>query len=100
MEISEIVTYFLNPDTNIIEVSFRTIEDSDDVIRIDSIELSISEEYGFDLVVDDFDFFGDDFYDDLEEESNKVDLDEDELISFLNEYYVVHPELLPKPELF
>ena len=100
MEINEVVTYFLNPDTNIIEVSFRTIDDPEDVIRIDSIELSIAEEYGFDLVVEDFDFFGEDFFDDLEEETQRLDLDEDELISFLNEYYVVHPELIPKAELF
>lgn len=100
MEINEIVTYFLNPDTNIIEVSFRTMDDSEDVIRIDSIELSIAEEYGFDLVIEDFDFFGEDFFEDLEEETQRLDLDEDELISFLNEYYVVHPELLPKSELF
>lgn len=100
MEINEVVTYFLNTETNIIEVSFRTIDDSEDVIRIDSIELSVSEEYGFDLIVEDFDFFGDDFYDEIEEDISRVDLDEDELISFLNEYYIVHPELLPKAELF
>lgn len=100
MEINEVVTYFLNPDTNIIEVSFRAFDDSDDVIRIDSIELSVAEEYGFDLVVEDFDFFGEDFFDEIEEDSPRLDLDEDELISFLNEYYIVHPELLPKAELF
>lgn len=99
MEINEVVTYFLNPDTNIIEVSFRTMDDPDDVIRIDSIELSVAEDYGFDLIIEDFDFFGEDFYDEIEEET-KVDLDEDELISFLNEYYVVHPELIPKAEIF
>jgi hypothetical protein len=100
MEINEVVTYFLNMDTNIIEVSFRTIDDLEDVIRIDNIDLSIAEDYGFDLIVEDFDFFGDEFYDEIEEGKNKVDLDEDELIAFLNEYYIVHPKLLPKPELF
>lgn len=100
MEINEVVTYFLNPDTNIIEVSFRTLDDPEDVIRIDSIELSVAEDYGFDLVVEDFDFFGEDFFDEIEEDASRLDLDEDELISFLNEYYIVHPELLPKAELF
>jgi hypothetical protein len=100
MEINEIVTYFLNMDTNIIEVSFRTMDDADDVIRIDNIDFSIAEDYGFDLIVEDFDFFGDEFYDEIEGVESKVDLDEDELITFLNEYYIVHPELLPKPELF
>lgn len=100
MEISEIVSYFLNTDTNMLEVSFRTIEDAEDVVRTDDIEVSIAEEYGFDLVVENFNFFGDEFEDDLDEEDTKIELDEDELISFLNEYYIVHPELLPKPELF
>lgn len=100
MEINELVTYFLNTETNIIEVSFRTIDDSEDVIRIDSIDIEIAEDYGFDLVIEDFDFFGDDFYDELEEENSKVELDEDELISFLNEYYVINPNSIPKPELF
>lgn len=100
MEISEIVSYFLNTDTNMLEVSFRTIEDSEDVVRTDDIEVSIAEEYGFDLVVDNFNFFDDELDDDLELEDNKIELDEDELISFLNEYYIVYPELLPKPELF
>jgi hypothetical protein len=32
MEIKEIVSYFLNAESNILEVSFRTIGDSDDVL--------------------------------------------------------------------
>jgi hypothetical protein len=100
MEISEIVSYFLNTDTNMLEVSFRTIQDAEDVVRTDDIEVSIAEEYGFDLVVENFNFFGDEIDDEIDVEETKIELDEDELISFLNEYYIVHPELLPKPELF
>ena len=69
MEIKEIVSYFMNKDSNIIEVSFRTIEDDDEVIRIDQINYSIAEEYGFDLVTESFDFF------DFEEEDSFVDED-------------------------
>jgi hypothetical protein len=100
MEINELVTYFFNSDTNTIEVSFRTINDSEDMIRIDNIDISISEDYGFDLIIDNFDFFDDnDDFDDFEEE-NKITIDEYMLISFLNEYYVVNPNTMPNPEMF
>ena len=99
MEIKEIVSYFLNSGTNILEVSFRTIEDSEEVLRSDSIDYSIVEDYGFDLVTESFDFFDEEFEEDLIEEE-KVELDEDELIIFLNEYYTINPESLPKSELY
>ena len=102
MEIKEIISYYLNKDTNIIEVSFRTIDDEEDVLRNDTINYDIVEEYGFDLVTESFDFFEDDeddfmgdFYDD-----EKIELDEDELLSFLNEYYMVNPKQLPKSEFY
>ena len=47
MEIKEIVSYFLNAESNILEVSFRTFDDEDDVVRTDNIDYSITEEYGF-----------------------------------------------------
>jgi hypothetical protein len=101
MEIKEIISYYLNCDTNIIEVSFRTIEDEEDVLRNDTIDYTIVEEYGFDLVTESFDFFGDD--EDYEEgiyEEETIELDEDELIVFLNEYYLINPSQLPKSEFY
>ena len=99
MEIKEIVSYFLNAESNILEVSFRTIEDSEDVLRMDNIDYSISEEYGYVLESDYFNFFEDD-----DEENDymnlELELDEDVLISFLNEYYEVNPKSLPKPEYY
>lgn len=64
MEIKEIVTYFLNSDSNILDVSFRTIEDGEDVLRSDSIDYTIVEDYGFELVTESFDFFDEEFEDD------------------------------------
>lgn len=101
MEIKEIISYYLNGDTNIIEVSFRTIDDEEDVLRNDTIDYTIVEEYGFDLVTESFDFFGDD--EDFEEnifEKETIELDEDELIVFLNEYYLINPSQLPKSEFY
>ncbi len=101
MEIKEIISYYFNGDTNIMEVSFRTIEDEEDVLRNDTIDYTIVEEYGFDLVTESFDFFGDD--DEFEGEifeQEKIELDEDELIVFLNEYYMINPSQLPKSEFY
>lgn len=99
MEIKEIVSYYFNNETNLVDVSFRTIEDEEDVVRIDTIDYSVIESYGFDLITESFDFFDDDLEDDLFEET-KIELDEDILISFLNEYYIVNPDSIPNPEFY
>ena len=100
MEIKEIVSYFLNTDTNILEVSFRTIEDNEDVLRTDNIDYTFVQDYGFDLVTESFDFFDDEFEDLEEGESEKIELDEDELVIFLNEYYTINPQDLPKADFY
>jgi hypothetical protein len=100
MEIKEIVSYFLNAESNILEVSFRTIEDDDEVMRTDSIDYSIVDDYGFDLITEYFDFFDYDFEDDETLPKYKVELDEDELVTFLNEYYTINPEALPRSEFY
>ena len=99
MEIKEIVSYYFNNETNLVDVSFRTIEDDEDVVRIDTIDYSVIESYGFDLITESFDFFDDDLEDDLFEET-KIELDEDILITFLNEYYIVNPSSIPDPEFY
>ena len=99
MEIKEIVSYYFSNETNLVDVSFRTIEDEEDVVRIDTIDYSVVESYGFDLITESFDFFDDDLEDDLFEET-KIELDEDILITFLNEYYIVNPSLIPNPEFY
>jgi hypothetical protein len=99
MEIVEIVSSFLNPTSNILEVTFRTMDDNDDVIRTDNINYNISKEYGYELMSESFDFFSDDFEED-ELDNEKFELDEDELISFLNEYYEVNPKNLPSSEVY
>ena len=99
MEIKEIVSYYFNYETNLVDVSFRTIEDEEDVVRIDTIDYSVVESYGFDLITESFVFFDDDLEDDSFEET-KIELDEDILISFLNEYYIVNPSSVPDPEFY
>ena len=62
------------------------------------IDLSEITDFGFDLITEDYESYEED----EEEEYFWLDsptIDEDNLISFLNEYYVVYPNKLPKPEL-
>lgn len=99
MEIKEIVNYYFNPEAEILEVSFRTIEDSDDLLRNDTIDYKVVMDYGFDLVTESFDFFDDDFEDD-EIDEKEVELDEDELIIFLNEYYTINQDSIPPAEIY
>lgn len=96
MEIKEIVEYFVNTETNILEVSFRTIDDGEDEVRIDNIDYSIVSEYGYDLETESFDFFGDEEDEDSFEDEEKIELDVDDLVSFLNEYYTLNESSLPK----
>jgi hypothetical protein len=100
MEIKEIVSYYFNGEKNLLEVSFRTIEDEDDVVRIDTIDYSIVESYGFDLITESFDFFDEEFEDESYDEQEKIELDQDELMSFLNEYYIVNPDSIPNAEFY
>ena len=95
MEIIEIVSY--NQSERITEVVFRMVNDEEDMIRTDVIENSYFEEFGFEylspltvfLFEDEGEDPNDDFFDYI---------DEEDLKTFLNEYYVVYPEKLPKPE--
>ena len=100
MEIKEIVSYYFNGEKNLLEVSFRTIEDEDDVVRMDTIDYSIVESYGFDLITESFDFFDEEFEDESYDEQEKIELDQDELMSFLNEYYIVNPDSIPNAEFY
>ena len=99
MEIKEIVSYFVNAESDILEVSFRTIEDNDEVLRTDNISYSIVEDYGFQLETESFDFFDEDFEEEIDV-VEKIELDEDELIIFLNEYYTINSHMLPPAEFY
>jgi hypothetical protein len=100
MEIKEIVSYMVLPSANILEVSFRTIDDTDEHIRNVEIEYSEVAHYGFELETESVDFFFDDDDEFEKEESESVDLDEDELTTFLNEYFLLNPEKLPEATIF
>ena len=95
----EIVSYYVYEDKRRVDVTFRLTIDSEEEVRIDHIDLMEADEFGYNLVLESFDF---DEEDDQEEDffwSDSASIDEDNLIEFLNEYYIVKPDKLPKPEL-
>jgi hypothetical protein len=102
MEIVEVVTFHLNKLEEVLEVSFRTNSDSEDVIRdakIPFIDISdfgynFHDENNFELLEEE----DDDYFDEFEDDDLLVD--ENEVISFLNEYYVLFIDKLPKAEFF
>jgi hypothetical protein len=103
MEIKELVSFYVNEVSETLEVSFRLVGDNDDEVREDQIDLTEVEAFGYNLNSKiDLDLFEDD---DEYGDSSDYDLiddfeDEDEVISFLNEYYLIYPDYLPDPELF
>jgi len=95
MEIIEIISYELNHTSAIVEVMFRMNEDSDDEIRTDKIEMKEADDFGYILILDDFGFYDEDEEDEF---LNYNDIDENELLSFLNEYYMIYPDRIPEKE--
>lgn len=98
MEIQELIFFYLHENTNTVEVQFRFTIDSDDEFRTDFISLDESDDFGFNLIYEDYDLTDDEDEDEmywLESPS----IDEDVLLSFLNEYYIINPDKMPKPEL-
>lgn len=100
MEVIEIDSHFINKDSNMLSVEFRTNADLPNQIRVDVIEYEYVTDFGYGEPIDDT--FLDEFEDEEDEwdfEDDDVYMDEDTLLSFLNEYYVVFPERLPESEV-
>lgn len=99
MELQELIFFYLHENTNTIEVQFRLSIDSDEEIRTDLIDLSEASDFGYELLMEDYDLHESD---EEEEEFFWLEsptVDEDNLITYLNEFYVINPDKLPKPEL-
>lgn len=101
MEIVEIVSYYVYEDSKKVEVSFRLSIDNEDEIRTDILDISEFSDYGYSVIneskeLNALDFDEDEYFEDYDD---FVDLDEEELTQFLNEYYVVNPDKLPKIDL-
>lgn len=105
MNIKEIVSFYVNESTEMVDVSFRISKDEDDEVRVDQIHLDEVNKFGYDFSTknqenlfedDDEDF--DIFFDVDDDQLNGVD--EEELISFLSEYYLLFPDRLPETTIY
>lgn len=99
LEVREVLDYSVDNTLRILEVEFKILNDEEDEVRIDKIPFDELDNFGFGdlkkqniLDSDEDSEFG--FYD-LEEE-----YDDYEMIEFLNEYYLIFPERLPKVKIY
>jgi len=105
MEIKELVSFYINELSQTLDVTFRTLLDSDDEIRTSQIEFSELKNFGYDVLlnkIDEFENLIDEDeidYDDFDDIYDDEEL-EDEVISFLNEYYLINPKNLPPSDFF
>ena len=108
MEIKELVSFFINESSETLEITFRLTSDGEDEIRTDQIQISETQSFGYnfedfkisplrDLFEEDED---DDGFEGLFNDDFGDPLDEDEIMSFLNEYYLIYPNKLPTAEFF
>lgn len=95
MEILEILSY--SQTEKITEVTFRLVNDEEDMLRNDIIENTYFDEFGYDYLSPIVDFLFEDEGEDTNDDFLDY-IDEDDLKSFLNEYYVVYPDKLPSAE--
>lgn len=105
MEVREIVETIVREP--VLEVHFRMDVDGDDVIRVKEFIIDEIVDYGYEVLIEDFDIFSSITWTDDEEEdydyedSDKepLEIDEDELIAFMNEFFMISGDL-PEPEFF
>jgi hypothetical protein len=102
MEIVEVITFHLNNLEEVLEVTFRTNSDSEEMCRETKIPFTDISDFGYKFHNDSpdelFEEDEDEYYEDFEDDDLFVD--ENEILSFLNEYFVLFIDKLPKAEIF
>jgi len=111
MKIKEIVDYYYNPKSEIIQVSFRLKEDGEDEIREHEFELDFVEKSGF-FILENYNYESSDLPIIYEEDTDELIIDEEaldereyevdkiELKDFMDEYYKLNPNKIPPSFLF
>jgi len=102
MEIKDLESFYINESSQTLDVTFRVLSDNDDEIRTDQIDLSETKTFGYNFSKDDTDdlWEEDDDEDYFDTYGEEFDMDEEEMISFLNEYYLIYPNRLPNTQLY
>lgn len=111
MKIKEIVDYYYNPKSEIVQVSFRLDEDGEDKIREHEFELDFIEKSGF-FILENYDYESNDLPIVYEEDTDELIIDEEaveekeyevdinELQNFMEEFYDLNPKKIPPSFLF
>jgi hypothetical protein len=104
MEVREIVRTIVREP--VLEVHFRMDIDGDDVIRVKEFIIDEINDYGYDVLTENFDIFesitwsdDDEEYDYEASDDESMEVDEEELISFMNEFFMISGDI-PEPEFF
>lgn len=101
MQVKDLITFYINESAKTLDVTFRLETDGEEEVRNDSILIEEVESFGYKFLNDSNNMFDEelleedfnnDFYDNM--------VDEDEVISFLNEYYIINSNKLPPIEPF
>jgi hypothetical protein len=111
MEIKELVSYYINESSKTVDVTFRLTTDGDDEIRTDQIQIDEVESFGYnfdnfsentliEMYDEEYDDDSDDIFGNFFDDYSNNEPEEDEIKSFLNEYYLIYPNKLPKSEFF
>jgi hypothetical protein len=103
MEIKELISFYINEISGNLDVSFRLFDDNEDEIREDQIDLTEIDAFGYNFRKNiNLGLFEEEEDDDYDIDFNLDDGFEDdyEIISFLNEYYLIYPDKLPDVSLF
>lgn len=101
MDVKEVLSCYVDQDTNVIELSFRLSDDNEDIIRTDNIDFDLTKEYGYQITPENLNFLDYEAIQEGGDEDDKInDLDYNELINFLTEYYTLNPNSLPESQLF
>jgi hypothetical protein len=95
MEIIEIITFHINKLEEVLEVTFRTNSDTEEEYREAKIPFIDIDDFGYNFHTDTDEFNLSDEYEDIDDD---LFIDENEILSFLNEYYVLFTDKLPNPE--
>ena len=112
MQIKDLVSFYVNESSHTLDVTFRLDSDLDDEVRTDQIGFDEIKSFGYDFLDDKIDVYKNLFEDETfeDEEDFNVDdfedifsdseIDEQEIISFLEEYYLIYNSRLPDSEIY
>jgi len=98
MEIQELIFFYLHENINTVEVHFRLNIDCEEEMRTDFISLNEASDFGYEIIMEDYNSQNEEEEEDEFYWLESPSIDEENLLIFLNEYYVINPDKLPKPE--